>query len=386
SILAYWTEHTQDETNGGFYGSINWENEPDPQAAKGLVMYSRICWAFSAAYDLTRQQEYLALAGRAFAYLVDHFVDPDYGGVYWSVDAKGNRLDAKKQIYGQAFCIYALAEYYKVSSNESALHLAKDLFDYIEKYSFDQQQGGYIEALTREWNEASDLRLSEKDDNERKTTNTHLHIVEAYACLYQVWPSERLREKILHVLKLFSEHIISREHDHLLLFFDDNWQSRSTLISFGHDIEAAWLLAQCAAITEDADMIRLYQPVGTSLVDAAKEGLDKNDGGLWYEYEFPNGKWIYEKHSWPQAEAMIGFFYAWQTGGDEMDLQHSINAWSFVKKYIHDKQNGEWFWGVNQDYSIMKKEKAGFWKCPYHNSRACIELIRRISGIIPSKL
>jgi mannobiose 2-epimerase len=384
AILNYWTRYTQDKENGGFYGSVNWNNIPDTTAAKGIVMHSRICWAFSAAYAYTQKEEHLQMATRAFEYILHHYIDPEYGGVYWSVDGEGKMLDSRKQIYGQAFCIYALSEYYKVSTNGMALHLAKDLFDYIEKYSFDTDKGGYIEALTREWKEAADLRLSEKDDNERKTTNTHLHVIEAYANLYQVWPSDLLKEKIRNLLDIFRLHLISREHDHLLLFFDDNWQSRSGLISFGHDIEAAWLLAQCAEIINDVAFIRMYQPVSLAMIKAAEEGLDADDGGLWYEYHSINDKWINEKHSWPQAEAMIGFFYAWQLSGEDIYLQHSLNSWKFVQDHILDQQQGEWFWGVYEDYTVMPKEKAGFWKCPYHNSRACLELIRRISSILPS--
>lgn len=384
AILHYWTHHTQDHVNGGFYGSVDRNNIPDTTAAKGIVMHSRICWAFSAAYGYTRQEEHLRMATRAFEYIVHHYIDPAYGGVYWSVDAAGQMLDGRKQIYGQAFCIYAMAEYYKVSKDGIALRLAKDLFDYIEKHSLDTDKGGYIEALTREWQEAADLRLSEKDDNERKTANTHLHVIEAYANLYQVWPSDGLKEKIRHLLDLFRIHLVSSEHAHLLLFFDENWRSRSSLISFGHDIEAAWLLAQCAEVINDAAFVKIYQPISLAMTNAAMKGLDADDGGLWYEYEPRNGKWIHEKHSWPQAEAMIGFFYAWQLSGEEMYLHHSLNSWKFIQRHILDKQQGEWFWGVYEDYTVMPKEKAGFWKCPYHNSRACLELIRRISSVVPS--
>ena len=381
SILEYWNKYTLDTTNGGFYGSVSCNDIPDPNAMKGIVMHSRICWAFSVAYDYTRDEQHLLVATRAFEYIVHHFTDPEYGGVYWSVNAQGGMYDGKKQIYGQAFCIYALSEYYKITANGMALHLAKDLFDYIEKYSFDPVKGGYIEALTREWKEAADLRLSDKDNNERKTANTHLHIIEAYANLYQVWPSELLREKIAAILDLFRLHMISREHDHLMLFFEENWQSRSSLVSFGHDIEAAWLLPYCANIIGEEKSIQLYKPITLAMTGAALEGLDEKDGGLWYEYESSTGKLIKEKHSWPQAEAMIGFFYAWQLSGEEVFLSRSLQSWRFIQKHIRDNKSGEWFWGVYEDHSIMQKEKAGFWKCPYHNSRACLELIRRITEL-----
>jgi len=381
SILSWWTDHTQDDGHG-FYGSVNWNDLPDQSAAKGIVMHCRICWTFSAAFTFTASEAHLQVAKRAFEYICSYFVDTGYGGVFWSVTADGTMLDGKKQIYGQAFCIYAFAEYYKVSGDEKALAIAKDLFEKIEQYSFDEQHNGYLEALTREWGEAPDLRLSEKDENERKTANTHLHIIEAYANLFTVWPDNSLKEKIRNLLDIFRKYIISKDHDHLILFFNDEWKPRSPLVSFGHDIEAAWLLAQCAERISDEAFIKMYRIISVPVTRAALLGLDYNDGGLWYEYDAASGHWIREKHWWPQAEAMVGFFFAWEVSGEEAYLQLSVNAWKFVKTYLHDNLHGEWFWGIHEDYSVIPKEKAGFWKCPYHNGRACMELIKRISFLL----
>jgi mannobiose 2-epimerase len=381
AILSWWAGKTQDEQNG-FFGSVNWNDLPDPLAAKGIVMFSRICWTFSTACSFTKNDEHRRIAKRAFDYINDHFSDRLHGGVYWSVDANGKMLDGKKQIYGQAFCIYAFAAYYKVTRDENALAAAKDLFEKIEQYSFDPENNGYIEALSQDWSEASDLRLSEKDENERKTANTHLHIIEAYAHLFSVWPDELLKEKIRNLLDIFRKHIISRNNDHLVLFFSDEWKPRSSLVSFGHDIEAAWLLAQCAGIIRDDSFVKIYRMISMPLTRAALRGLDYSDGGLWYEYDAAADHWVREKHWWPQAEAMVGFFYAWEISGEEAYLQLSINAWKFAKTYLHDSQHGEWFWGIQEDYSVITKEKAGFWKCPYHNGRACMELIRRISSLL----
>ena len=381
TILSYWMNFTIDKEQGGFYGSINNENIPDRTAPKGIVLNSRILWAFSAAYEFTRDQSHLNTATTAFNYIFDHFFDHEYGGVFWSVDSTGQMKDGRKQIYGLAFCIYGMAAYYKASGNGMALHFAKDLYNSIEQYSFDEKKGGYIEAFDRMWKDADDLRLSDKDDNERKTMNTHLHIVEAYAELYKVWPDDGLRKKIIHLLELFQQHFINKENHHLHLFFTDEWVSNSTLHSYGHDIEASWLLQQCAEVIEHQSLIGIFKQFAISIADAAAEGLD-TDGGLWYEYEPEKDALIHEKHSWPQAEAMIGFYNAWQLTREEKYLRYSLQSWDFVKKHILNKENGEWYWGVNKDYSLMQKEKAGFWKCPYHNSRACIEMYKRIS-IVP---
>ncbi|MCG2614388.1 AGE family epimerase/isomerase [Terrimonas sp. NA20] len=380
-VLSYWTGHTLDNDNGGFYGSINWNDTPDPAAPRGIVLYSRICWTFSAAHSMTGADQYLQMATRAYEYIRANFLDAGFGGVYWSVDQNGQMLDGKKQLYGQAFCIYAMAEYFKATRNDDALQLAKDLFALIEKHGFEEEQNGYIEARSREWGLAADLRLSDKDENEKRSANTHLHIVEAYATLFSVWPDEMLKARIRNLLDIFRKRIISRDSDHLLLFFNDQWEPRSSLVSFGHDIEAAWLLPLCAEAIDDPSYIRLYQLITIPVTKAAMEGLDRSDGGLWYEYDVMNDQWIFEKHWWPQAEAMIGFFYAWQLSGGKGYLEQSIKSWEFVKSYLRDGEK-EWFWGIQKDYSVIQKEKAGFWKCPYHNGRACMELITRISSLI----
>lgn len=376
-ILSYWLKHTID-ISGGFYGSVNNSNVPDKTAAKGLVLNSRILWTFSAGYQVTKNMSHYKAAQRAYDYILEHFIDREYGGVYWSVDANGNMLEGRKQIYGLAFCIYGLSEYYKISLERQAINTAINLYNCIEQYSFDKSKNGYIEAFTREWTGISDLRLSEKDNNERKTMNTHLHIVEAYANLYSIWPDAGLKAKISNLLFLFDTYFVNRANHHLNLFFDDDWQLKSSLQSYGHDIEAAWLLLQCAEIIEDEKWIDQFRQYAVPVTEAAAKGLDA-DGGLWYEYEPGNDQLIQEKHSWPQAEAMIGFYNAYQLSGNEKYLQLSLRSWEFVKKYIKDKENGEWFWGVNRDYTVMPKDKAGFWKCPYHNSRACIELLKRIN-------
>ncbi len=281
-------------------------------------------------------------------------------------------------MYALAFCIYGLSEYYAASKNNHALMIALELYNAIEKYSYDANNKGYFEAFERNWSEAKDIRLSAKDANEKKTMNTHLHIIEAYASLYKVHLSSTLKNKIIELLELFDAHFIDHKTFHLKLFFDEAWHEKPDVISYGHDIEAAWLLLQCAEIIQHEKWISAYTNYAVKITDAATEGLDK-DGGLWYEFNPSHQTLIKEKHWWPQAEAMIGFYNAFEITNDEKYLQHSINSWQFIKQYIIDKKNGEWFWGIKDDYSIMQNEdKAGIWKCPYHNSRACLEIIKRI--------
>ncbi|MEO6456203.1 MAG: AGE family epimerase/isomerase [Ginsengibacter sp.] len=377
-ILAFWMKYTIDDENGGFYGKIDNGNNVYKNAAKGSVLNSRILWTFSAAYNLTKNINYLHIANRAFDYFKKYFIDKEFGGVYWSVDFKGEPLDTKKQVYALSFAVYGLSEYLSCSKNEEAKALSIELYNAIVKHSYDDINGGYFEAFTRDWKEIDDLRLSSKDANEKKSMNTHLHVLEGFANLHLVWPNEVLLNRITELVNIFCDHIIDKRTNHLILFFNEIWTPKSNIISYGHDIEAAWLIEEAAEITGNKELLQKIEDQSLKLANAASEGLDE-DGGLWYEYDADDNHLIKEKHSWPQAESMIGFFNAWQIAGDKSYLEKSLNSWRFTQQYILDKSMGEWVWGVTENYSVMDKEKVGIWKCPYHNSRACIQLIQRIT-------
>ena len=379
NILDFWQTKTIDDLNGGFFGQIDNDNKIIVEAPKGSVLNSRILWTFSAAYNLTKSESYLNTAERAFKYLRDHFIDKEFGGVYWTVDYKGNPLDTKKQVYAQAFAIYGFSEFYISSKNEEAKKLAIELYNNVLKYSYDKENGGYIEALTRDWKEIADLRLSKKDANEKKSMNTHLHLLEAFANLYRSSTDEKLEEKISELIYIFLNHIIDPETHHLVLFFDEKWNPKSPIVSYGHDIEAAWLIEEAGKIIGNESLLEQVKNQSVNLAIAASDGLD-TDGGLWYEYDLEKDDLVKEKHSWPQAEAMVGFFNAWQITKVERFLNRSLASWNFIEQHILDKKNGEWFWGIKADNTLMNEDKVGVWKCPYHNSRACIELLKRIEN------
>ncbi len=377
NILHYWLQNMPDYVNGGFIGQIDFSDEKHADADKGSVLNARILWAFAAGYGFSGKTEYLLAADRAFAYIKDYFHDPLHGGIFWSVKANGTPSDTKNQVYAIAFVIYGLSEYYAVSHNEEALEMAISLVEKIEQYSFDPVHQGYLEAFTRDWQPIEDLRLSDKDANEKKTMNTHLHIVEAYANLYKVWNNEALQKNIVALLETIERYFIDTENGHLKLFFDETWVEKPDVISFGHDIEAAWLLLQCAEISGDAGLIERYRKYAVLMANATIRGLD-TDGGLWYEYDPKTHRLIREKHWWPQSEALIGFINAWQLTGELGYYEIAARNWKFIKENIIDTEKGEWIWGVDGHYSKIEKDKAGFWKCPYHNTRACIEVIKRL--------
>lgn len=379
-LLQWWTDYTVDEEFGGFHGKVTNENHAI-SSPKGLVLNARILYAFSSAYLLSKKTTDLNIAKRAYEYLTSFFKDRQAGGFYWSLTADGKPLDTKKQVYGQAFGIYALAEYYKAAKEEKALALAKETYQLLEKHSYDSTYTGYIEAHTQDWQPITDLRLSEKDQNDKKSMNTHLHVIEAYANLYLAWPDNGLKAAIKRLLTNFKDHIIHPQTGHLQLFFDMDWKVKSTLVSFGHDIEAAWLLLEAAEIINDKEEIQDFKILALKMADAASKGLHPS-GGLTYEFDQENKHWINEFHWWPQAEAMVGFFNAWQISGNENYLKETFQIWEFIKNHLKDTKNGEWFWGVDENLLPMPNEdKAGFWKCPYHNGRACMELIKRLSLI-----
>lgn len=379
SILDYWSKNAIDTKKNGFIGQIDSNENIVENAEKGSVLNARILWSFSSSYQITKNEEHKKIAKRAFEFLSEYFYDSEFGGLFWSINADTTPKDTKNQIYALAFAIYGLSEYYVISKDEKALAIAINLYLRIQKHSYDPVNKGYLEAFTRDWQPIEDLRLSDKDANEKKTMNTHLHIVEAYANLYKVWKDKTLQKNIIELLQTIEKHFINTETGHLSLFFDENWIEKPDVISYGHDIEAAWLLLHCAEIAGDETLIINYKKYAVQMAEVTKEGLDI-DGGLWYEFDPEKNELIAEKHWWVQAEALIGFYNAYQLTEKESYLDIVLKNWDFIKKHILDTKNGEWFWGIYKDNSLIEKDKAGFWKCPYHNSRACLELINRIKA------
>ena len=307
---------------------------------------------------------------------MNHFFDPDFGGTFWKVSYDGKPSDTKKQIYSQAFFIYAFTEHFRASSEQSSLETAIELFRIIEKNSFDHQYNGYFEAYSQDWVLLEDLRLSEKDENEKKTMNTHLHILEAYTNLYRVWKDEALAMQLRKLILIFTEKIVNKTTKHLDLFFDEKWNTRSDIVSYGHDIEASWLIREAAHELGDKDLITEVQQICIDIAKAACEGL-QTDGSLIYEKNNRTNHLDNDRHWWVQAEAVIGFLHMWRLTENEKWRIKATNCWSYINENMIDKINGEWFWSVNNNKLVNRAEdKAGFWKCPYHNSRMCLEIMK----------
>ena len=393
NILPFWQERMVDYQQGGFYGRIDGHNTLHPDAEKGAVLNARILWTFSAAARVLHNTPYRILAARAYDYLVQRFIDREQGGVYWSLNADGTPLDTKKQTYAIAFAIYGLAEYYRATQDPEALNAAIGLFEDLEMHAYKCEnekigkcENGYVEALTRDWQPIADMRLSEKDENGTFTMNTHLHVLEAYTNLYRVLKNvqrddvqgtkERVERQLRTLIDIFATRIFDPATGHLMLFFDENWHPLSSSLSLGegrgevspgHDIEAAWLLHEALEVLGDEVLLNQTLPVIHSLAQAAEEGI------------------MDEKEWWCFAEAVVGYLDQWKLYQGEKTIESNINlelaeaAFHYIQTHLMDRENGEWYWSLLPDGTPdYTHDKAGFWKCPYHNSRMCIEIIERL--------
>lgn len=377
NILSFWLCRMQDAEHGGFYGRIDGNGTLHPQANKGAVLHARILWTFSAAYRLLKKPEYKAAAQRAFDYITGHFIDTAFGGVYWEVDYTGRPVNTKKQMYAQGFALYGFSEFYRATGNVKALELSKEFFHLIEKRR-DHRAGGYLEAYTREWNTIADMRLSSKDANEKKTMNTHLHILEPYTNLCRVWNSPQLQEAQQNLIAVFTEKICNKA-GHLDLFFDEAWNVKPAGISYGHDIEASWLLWEAAEVSGDARLLEQVRALSLKIADAAAEGL-LPDGSMAYERAGEHAD--NDRHWWVQAETVTGFLYAYKNSGNKDYLGKAARAWQYIQRHIIDTAGGEWRWSCKADGSVNRADdKAGHWKCPYHNGRMCMEIIEHFNDI-----
>lgn len=384
NILRFWQERMVDYRQGGFYGRIDGYNVLHPDAEKGAVLNARILWTFAAAARVLNNTPYRILAARAYDYLMQRFMDREQGGVYWSLNADGTPLDTKKQTYAIAFAIYGLAEYVRLTNNQEALNAAIRLFEDLEAhaYKFENEKmskckNGYVEALTRDWQPIADMRLSEKDENGVFTMNTHLHVLEAYTNLYRVLKNvqrddvqgtkERITKQLRTLIDIFANRIFDPATGHLMLFFDEKWQPSNTHTSPGHDIEAAWLLHEALEVFGDEELLNQTLPVIHSLAQAAEDDI------------------MDEKEWWCYAEAVVGYIDQWKLYQEEKPIESNINlelaetAFHYIQTHLMDRENGEWFWTILPDGTPDRThDKAGFWKCPYHNSRMCIEIIERL--------
>lgn len=372
NILDYWL--TLRDPRGGFYGEVLSSGEIQPDAPRGVILNARIIWSFAAAYGALRNPAYLEAAVAAKDWFLAHFCDPEQGGVYWSVSASGEALDSKKQLYAQGFAIYGLSELYKVTHDEAVLEAAVSLFRTVEAHFADRLNGGYIEALARDFSPLEDMSLSAHDINADKTMNSHLHVLEAYANLYRVWPDASLKAALVQLLDLICQKVMASDW-HLQLYFRRDWSVLPGGISYGHDIETSWLLLECAFATRDIDVVSRIRPYALALGRAGNEGI-LPDGSMAYEKR-ADGTDDLSRQWWVQAETVVGNLWLWKYHGDADAAERAFACWAYIRDHLVDRTVGDWYWAILPDGTPdLANPKAGFWKCPYHNSRMCLEILK----------
>lgn len=375
-LIPFW-KSLRDDIYGGYYGWMSYDLQLDRKAEKGCILNSRITWFFANAYTLLQDPQLLAEAEHGYLFLKDHCMDPENGGIFWSLNYDGTPADTTKHTYNQAFCIYALASYYEASKDAEALELAVRIFHLIEEKCRDEV--GYLEAFTIDFKPQSNEKLSENGIIADKTMNTLLHVFEAYTELYRVSHDPEVGEKLAWILDLFADRIYNPSLHRQEVFFDSRYHSILDLHSYGHDIETSWLIDRGTAVLGEEKYIKKMAPV---TMDLAKEILKVAFDGQSLANENDRGTVDQNRVWWIQAETVIGFLNAWEKEPEQDEFLHaSLATWEFIQKHMIDPREGsEWFWEVNQDGTpIAGRPIVEPWKCPYHNGRMCIEVIKRLS-------
>ena len=378
NLLPFWRARSVDPA-GGFIAEMANDGTVREGAARGLILNARLLWTFSALYRALGDERDLALAERAYDYLEGRFRDREHGGYLWRLDAAGRPLERAKKVYGQAFCVYGLSELRLATGRPEPLAAARQTWELIERHAHDDGHLGYVEALGADWSETAELRLSDKDQNEARSMNNHLHLVEAYANLYRTWPDPGVAARLRELFELFGRHILARDGGHRLRhFLDERWRVRSRGRTYGHDIEAAWLLGEAAEAVGDERLIEEVDGWAVGLARSVLAEAMDEEGGLAYEGREgrvidPSREW------WCQAEAVVGFWHAWELTGESAFAEAAARVWRFIATHMVDREDGEWFWRVRADGSVDESEpKVSEWKGPYHNVRMCLEMLRRL--------
>lgn len=374
-LIPFW-EGLKDKENGGYYGYMGYDLAIDTHYEKGCILNSRILWFFSNAYMLLGEDHLKDAAEHAYKFLKDCCIDKENGGVYWSVTYNGKISDDTKHTYNQAFAIYALSSYYDAVKDEEALKIAEELFNLIEEKCTDEY--GYLEAFSRTFEPAGNDKLSENGVMADKTMNTLLHVFEAYTEYYRVSHNEKAAARLRFMLDIFKNNVYNEKLGRQEVFFDQKYTPLIDLYSYGHDIETAWLLDRGLEVLGDSGYIEMFAPVTHALAVNIYNRAFVNGSVL---NEAENGVNDTTRIWWVQAESVVGFVNGYQKNNNCREyLEAAEDIWSYIKEYLLDKRNGsEWYWAVDAEGKPLEKPIVEPWKCPYHNGRMCMEVIRRLT-------
>ena len=388
-ILPFWEAHAFAE-DGSLRGGVSGGLDYLDHLPRHSVLAARILWTFAAAAEAvpTHRERHLATARRALDVLTGPMWDVQHGGVYWSLDASGAVADDRKQVYAQAFAVYALACWARVTGDDSALERALWLAAAVDASARDREYGGYIEALSRDWTPTDRMALSEVDPDVPKSMNTNLHVLEALTELLRASSSPTVAESLETLLRTVLDSVMqAAPFPHCALYFDESWDSRSDGVSYGHDIEGSWLLwdaweALAACGLDDADLEWNTREAALDLAEAVRHRGVAADGAVLYAGTHA-GPTDLDRHWWPQAEGVVGWLNAFQLAGRAEDRAAALRAWDYIERHVIDREGGEWFARLDANntprFDGGGDVKMGPWKCPYHNARACLEVLRRVA-------
>ncbi|WP_407371713.1 AGE family epimerase/isomerase [Carnobacterium sp.] len=384
-VLPFWLSQ-QDNVNGGFYGKLSIDLKSYPLAPKGGVMMSRFLWTFSHSYETMKKDEYKLAADHAYRFMLDTLWDMKYGGIFWLVDAEGKPVNLIKHVYAQSFAIYGLSEYAKINPDSDALEYAKKLYLLIEEHAYNPTTLGYEEEFDQVWKKKPLSQVASQNSKVRYTTNTHLHLLEAYTNLYTVWPNEALLEKIQHLLKLFTTRIF-HPAGYCQQEFDQNWNSVIPEVSYGHDIETSWLLDETlehCKINDELD--KEVRDMTASLAAYCYEnGLDETG---WMINHADGSHLDQTKVWWVEAEAIIGLYHAFQQSGNLEYRKAALKLIQLVQQnFVDDRPGSEWYSRLDKNNQLLsvflkngnsEENISDIWKGPYHTVRFYLEMIKRL--------
>ncbi len=379
-LLNYWHRDVLRD-DGSFYGVVDARGRIQEDAPLSLILATRLLWTFSRAMNsgLVASDQYQKEVDGLYRYLVDTFFDPESLGFYWMVDVNGVAIYPHKHIYGQAFSVYALAEYYAASGHLEALRYAQLTYEVIEAVAADPRHGGYLESFNQAFEFDASSRLSSINRGAAKTMNTHLHLLEAFTRLFQIWPNPTLKARLTDLLDLMVNKVVDPVTFHFHGFFDQQWRPQSREASYGHDIEGSWLMVEAAHALKDTARLKAVQALCLNMVEAVwNEGADEMHGlmneGIEGRITDDGFDW------WPQAEALVGLINAYQVSGKAQYLERAYGVWEFIDGYVINRQQGEWHARLGKDHQPKESNLVDAWKCPYHNTRACLEVMQRLGS------
>ena len=371
-LIPFWLG-LRDDRNGGFIGLVDYDLTRHPEADKGCILNSRILWFFSETYAALGDPDLLSAADHAYR-MLERMTDRRNSGVYWALHADGTVADGTKHTYNQAFAIYALSAYYRATGKAEALARAQALFDVIEGKCGDE--GGYREAFTADWRPESNEKLSENGVIATRTMNTLLHVLEGYTGLYQAAREPRVRERLYEILEIWGKHIYNPQCRRQEVFFDHEYRTLIDLHSFGHDIETSWLADRTLELLDDAGLTARIRPKLQDLAAHTWQAAFTDHG---FANESERGTVNTWRIWWVQAEALLGFLNAWQKTGQGRYLDAAKSQWRYIRDVLSDPRPGsEWYWYVAEDGTPGQKPIVEPWKCPYHNGRMALEVMKRL--------